>query len=186
MAFVHPSRRALVPRPTPSTDRGRDRSRDRDRWDEDRDRGGDRDHRREEGRTRRGHRSPVDSGRDSPQYNDYLRRDSSPPSDRKSEPRSILPPGREPKRREATPENGHTYRQQENMYRRDGGFDGGGDYFERCAASFLQLTRETFSLYFRSDAGNSVSTALSASGRNPLTPLLGSCTYTIIYLRRFG
>lgn len=179
MAFVHPSRRALVPRPTPSTDRGRDRSRDRDRGDEDRDR-------REEARTRRGHRSPVTSGRDSPKYNDYHRRDSSPPSDRKSEPRSVLPPGREPERRETTPENGHSYRQQENMYRRDGRFDGGGDYFERCAASFLQLTSETFSLSFPSVAGNSVSTALSASGRNPLTPLLGGCKYSILFLRRYG
>ena len=70
MAFVHPSRRALVPQashPAPLTDRVRDRSHDRNRGDE------------------------------------------------------------------------------ENMYRRDGGFDGGGDYFERCAASILLLISENLS-----------------------------------------
>jgi len=75
MAFVHPSRRDLVPQAShsePSTDRVRDQSHDSDRRDEDRQRR-DRDR----------------------------------------------------------PENGLPWRQQENMYRRDGGFDGGGDYFER-------------------------------------------------------
>lgn len=157
---------ALIPkasRPAPSDhDRGRDRSHDRDRRDEDRQRrdrgrGSDRetfrDRRRgngdsaEEARTQRDHRSPIrspvprpTSGRESPKYNDYIRRDSSPPLDRKSDdtrPRSIppsLPSGGESRRPETTPENGLPWRQQENMYRRDGGFDGGGDYFERYVA----------------------------------------------------
>ena len=169
MAFVHPSRRALIPQPShpaPSTDRGRDRSHDRDRRDEDgqrRDRGGGfRDSRREEASTRRDHRSPIrspvprpTSGRESPKYDDYSRRDSSPPSNRKSDdtrPRSIppsLPSVGESKRPETTPENGHPWRQQqENMYRRDSGFDGGGDYFERCAAFLLQSPGKKFSLSF--------------------------------------
>ena len=206
MAFVHPSRRALVPQtshPTPSTDRGRDRSRDRDRRDEERQRrdrgGGFRDSRREEASTRRDHRSPIrspvprpSSGRESPKYDDYFRRDSSPPSDRKSDdtrPRSIppsLPSVGEAKRPETTPENGHPWHQQENMYRRDSEFDGGGDYFERCAASLLLFFRPEVLIVFCTGDVNSVSAALSASGRNLLTLLLGNCTSAILFLRRFG
>jgi hypothetical protein len=166
MAFVHPSRRALVPQashPAPSSERVRDRSHDRDRRDEDRQRrdrdsGRDRDRRRETAGTRRDHGSPIrspvprpTSGRESPKYDDFDRRDSSPASDRKSDdtlPRSIppsLPSVGESRKPETRPENGHPWRQQENMYRRDGGFDGGGDYFERCAASFLLLTDEKLS-----------------------------------------
>lgn len=146
MAFVHPSRRALVPQATPDGHhRGRDRSRDDERR-----RGSDRDRRRGNGDsaevalTHRDRRSPVrspvprpTSGRESPKYDDYVRRHSSPPSD-DARPRSILPPsGGESKRPETTPENDRPWRQQENMYKRDGGFDGGGDYFERYVASFV-------------------------------------------------
>ncbi|KAI9442332.1 DUF926-domain-containing protein [Lactarius indigo] len=159
MAFVHPSRMALVPqapRSAPSRpDRGRDRSRDRDRRDEYR-------QRRDRGRNdrdsaERDHRSPIQSpaprptsGRESPKYDDYSRRDSSPLLDRKSDdsrPRSIppsLPSGGESRRPETAPENGHPWRQQENMYRRDGGFDGGGDYFERRRQ---QRINSTFSIW---------------------------------------
>ncbi|KAH8992827.1 DUF926-domain-containing protein [Lactarius hatsudake] len=155
MAFVHPSRMAQVPQPSRSApsrpDRGRDRSRDRDRRDEYR-------QRRDRGRSdrdsaERDHRSPAPrptSGRKSPQYDDYTRRDSSPPRDRKSDdsrPRSIppsLPSGGESRRPETAPENGHPWRQQENMYRRDGGFEGGGDYFERRRQ---QRINSTFSIW---------------------------------------
>ena len=194
MDFVHPSRRALVPQPshpTPSApDRGRDRSdRDRQRRRRD-DRESSRDRRRgngdsaDEARTQRRSpiRSPVPrstSGRESPKYDDYVRRNSSPPLDRKSDDtrrRSISPSGGgESKRPEMTPENGRSWRQQENnMYRRDGGFEGGGDYFERYVVCFL-LTR-SFLIIVRKGAGNSVLTVPSPSGRNPLMPLLGSCT----------
>lgn len=168
MAFVHPSRRALVPQATPSgPDRGRDQS-DEDR--QRRHRSGGSDRRRdsaEEARTHRDRRSPIQSpvprptsGRKSPKYDDYIRRDSSPHVDRKSDdtrPRSIppsLPSGGESRRPETSPENGRPWRQQETTYRRDGGFDGGGDYFERYVTSFL-LTKSSF-IVFRKGAGNSV------------------------------
>ncbi|KAH9176557.1 DUF926-domain-containing protein [Lactarius sanguifluus] len=156
MAFVHPSRMAQVPRSAPSRpDRGRDRSRDHDRRDEYR-------QRRDRGRSdrdsaERDRHSPIrspaprpTSGRESPKYDDYARRNSSPPRDRKSDdsrPRSIppsLPSGGESRRPETAPENGHPWRQQDNMYRRDGGFDGGGDYFERRRQ---QRLNSTFSIW---------------------------------------
>jgi hypothetical protein len=197
MAFVHPSRRALIPQATPSgPDRGRDRS-DEDRHRRHRGNGGDSRSAEEARTTHRDRRSPIrspvprpTSGRESPKYDDYIRRESSPHVDRKSvdtRPRSIppsLPSGGESRRSDITPENGRPWRQQENMYRRDGGFEGGGDYFERYVTSFL-LARSSLIL-FRKGAGNSVLTAISASGRNPLMPLLGSCTYPILFLERFS
>ncbi len=171
MVFVHPSRMALVPQDSRSTrphsDRGRGRSYDRDRRDEDRHRrtGGERetsrDRRRgnsdsgEEASTRRDRRSPIPSpahrptsGRESPKYDDYTRRGSAPPLDRNSEDTRPRTPSGGECRPETATENGHPWRQQENMYRRHGGYDGGGDYFERYAAPLLLLIGEKFSLPF--------------------------------------
>jgi hypothetical protein len=189
MAFVHPSRMALVPKdsassrpsgnrlsspPHPqisSANRERDRSLDRyprRNGDEeysngrrrDRGRSSDRDESRDRGRRQSRHRSNGDRhndrrdesvedrgsrggraqrhdrpsvrsprsssrsplGRASPQYDDYTRRDSPPP-----------PPSHDDssRRPDIPPENDAPWRQQENMYRKDGRFDGGGDYFER-------------------------------------------------------
>lgn len=61
-------------------------------------------------------------GRASPRYDDYSRRVSTPPP---------LPHNDKPRRPDTPPENAPPWRQQENMYRRDGRWDGGGDYFER-------------------------------------------------------
>lgn len=66
-------------------------------------------------------RSPL--GRASPRYDDYRRRNSTPPPPRSNDDGSRRP--------DMPPDNGAPWRQQENMYRRDGRFDGGGDYFER-------------------------------------------------------
>lgn len=163
MAFVHPSRMALVPkdsgfaRPSgsrlhsppasPMHPRSSSANRERDRSDghyhhrrnrgederrRDRGRSSDRDvhhvgdsrqspHHSNGDRPSRSSRSPR--GRASPRYDDYSRRNSIPPPlpshDDSSKP-SDMPP-----------ENSHPWRQQENMYRRDGRFDGGGDYFEK-------------------------------------------------------
>jgi hypothetical protein len=61
-------------------------------------------------------------GRASPSYDDYPRRHSVP-----------SPPPRDdrPGRPDSPSENGPPWRQQENMYRRDGRLDGGDDYFDR-------------------------------------------------------
>jgi len=71
------------------------------------------------------------SGRASPRYDDYSRRDSTPP-----------PPNRDDryKRPDTPPENAPPWRQQENMYKRDGRLDAGLDYFERRRQQRLNST----------------------------------------------
>ncbi|KAH9978664.1 ras-induced vulval development antagonist-domain-containing protein [Lactifluus volemus] len=91
------------------------------------------------------------NGRASPRYDDYSRsrQNSTPPRDSNhgvSGPRpssSPLPHDNRSTLPEA-PENSHPWRQQENMYRRDGRFDGGGDYFERRRQ---QRAKSTFSIW---------------------------------------
>ena len=205
MAFVHPSRMALVPKdsrslpssgtrlPSPPASPPHDRSEDRyqrHNRDEERGRGGrsdrSRDHverdderRRDRGRSSdrdqdrhrsrshhrsngdryddrrneirdsdsRGPRSSVRSpppssgpplGRASPTYDDYSRRHSAP---------SPPPPDDRSGRSGAPPENAPPWHQQENMYRRDGRLDGGGDYFERYVGFCIRWS-EILILFF--------------------------------------
>lgn len=149
MAFVHPSRMAFVPR-EPGAIRSSDgrlpsppASTTNRRPDQSAGNSGTRGT-----RTRQDDYSPVRSpapvsrpahGRASPSYDDYSRsrQDSTPPAvttpgisrfQRSPPPLSRGSRARSP---DVAPENSLPWRQQENMYRRDGRFDGGGDYFER-------------------------------------------------------
>ncbi|KAF8502158.1 DUF926-domain-containing protein [Russula emetica] len=135
-------------------DRGRSSNRDQDRHRSRHRSNGDRyDDRRNENRdsdskgprSQRDDHSPVRSpppsssrpplGRASPTYDDYSRRHAAP---------SPLPPDDKSGRSGAPPENAPPWHQQENMYRRDGRLDGGGDYFERRRQ---QRVNNTFSIW---------------------------------------
>jgi hypothetical protein len=110
-------------------------------------------------------------GRASPKYDDYSRRDSTP---------LPLPHDDRSRRPDTPPENEPPSRQQENMYKRDGRFDGGGDYFERYVALGVGLSE--LLMFFFSDAGNSVSITHSTSGHYLLVPLLVTCMYFLLSL----
>lgn len=136
-------------------DRGRSSDRDQDRYRSHHRSNGDRyDDRRNENRdsdsrgprSQRDDRSSVRSpppssrpplGRASPTYDDYSRRRPAP---------SPPPPDDNDKsgRLGAPPENLPPWHQPENMYRRDGRLDGGGDYFERRRQ---QRVNSTFSIW---------------------------------------
>lgn len=164
-------------------DRGRSSDRDQDRHRSHHRSNGDRyDDRRNENRdsdsrgprSQRDDRSSVRSpppsskpplGRSSPTYDDYSRRHSAP---------SPPPPSG---RSGAPPENAPPWHQQENMYRRDGRLDGGGDYFERHVALCIRR-RETL-IFFFPGAGNSVSIVLSVSGHRLLVLPHGICAYSL-------
>jgi NF-kappa-B-activating protein C-terminal domain len=166
-------------------DRGRSSDRDQDRHRSHHRSNGDRhDDRRNENRDsdsrgprpqrddRSSVRSPPPSskpplGRSSPTYDDYARRHSAP---------SPPPPSG---RSGAPPENAPPWHQQENMYRREGRLDGGGDYFERCVALCIRLRETLIFFSFFSGAGNSVSIVLSVSGHRLLVLPHGICAYSL-------
>ena len=132
------------------SDRDQDRHRSRhrsngDRYEDRRDENRDSDSRgpRSQRDDRPSVRSPPPSsgpplGRASPTYDDYSRRHSAP---------SPPPPDDRSGRSGAPPENPPPRHQQENMYRRDGRLDGGGDYFERYVALCIFLT-EALTFFF--------------------------------------
>jgi hypothetical protein len=175
-------------------DRGRSSDRDQDRHQSHHHRStGDRyyDDRRNEHRdgnsraprSRRDDRSSVRSppppsrppplGRASPTYDDYTRRQSAP-SPPPQDDRSGRP--------SAPPENAPPWHHQENMYRREGRPDGGGDYFERYGwFMYICLWQKLSSFFFLRRRQQRINSTLSIWPSSPRAPARDLCVFSMFF-----